>query len=463
VVPDDDALNPYAPPSQEVVSPEVAGGVWRVEGDYLVVQEGTVLPKVDLDGRGMGGPLTPVAMKFPVPLDGKGIGLIAVAALPVAGYMVYQAMRGGRISWLWMMGILIGTQFLFRGVKVRTAPAHVYGYISVPAIRRITRRVRLRRWLTIAMIPPIGGFLPLMAVLPSMRRSDDLYEIAKWGTGVLAISLLILFGVAIWSAIDRGWSCTRLRDGWVWVKGLGPEALAGLGARAVGYQPVPVKKKVFKMRLDLMPPGFWKKAFGTGPLGRFRFWMLRRKTKGGPIEHLSLHWNEREWVPAAKVDPEFLEMWRLEIAGTALADWSPVYAEKFDSTSGFVQVIQLWFLSPDHRHAAAFTTMWVVNNRKFNETRDVSFRSFATDGRIFATAAREAIELVPAEVDFAVVPGKPMEVASAHLQRTSGEALIAMNAEELRHQEERELRLNRQTMEAAGIYGPLEDMDFYRP
>jgi len=234
-----------------------------VEGDYLVVQEGPVLPKGDLEGHGMGGPLTPVAMKFPVPLEGKGIGLIALGASPMLGYAVFQALRGERISWLWMMAIYFGSQFLFRGVKMRTAPAHVYGYISVAAIRGIARRARLRQRLTIGLALPTGIFLPLMMVLPSVRRSDDLFEIAKWGTGVVAISVLILLGVAIWSAVDRGLSCTRLRDGWVWIRGLGPKALAELGAWAVGYQPVPVKKKVYKMRLDLMPAGFWKKAFGS--------------------------------------------------------------------------------------------------------------------------------------------------------------------------------------------------------
>jgi hypothetical protein len=316
----------------------------------------------------------------------------------------------------------------------------------------------------VALLVPIGVIFPLVAVYPSMtRRYDQVFEAVKVAGGIVAVSLVILLGVAIWKEFDKGWHCPRFRDGWLWIKGLGPEALAGLGALAVGYQPVPVKKKVFKARLDLMPEAFWQKSYGRGPLGRFRMWSLRRRLKGGPLENFVFHWSEREWLSPADADPELLEAWRLETAGTPLADWSLVYAERTDTTSGYDQVNELVFLSPDGRHAAIPSITRAVMDRKLREVREMNFRSFTEDGRIIATATSEQTSLLPPELDFSVASGKPMDVAHAHLQRTSGEELLSMNADELRRQEEREMRLNHETMEAAGIYGPIEEMDFFRP
>lgn len=44
-----------------------------------------------------------------------------------------------------------------------------------------------------------------------------------------------------------------------------------------------------------------------------------------------------------------------------------------------------------------------------------------------------------------------------------GEEPLSMESDEVRRQEEREMELIRQVMETAGIYGPIEEMDFYRP
>ncbi|MCW1922957.1 hypothetical protein OKA05_10375 [Luteolibacter arcticus] len=462
-VPPDDVLNPYAPPAEETAAAETPG-VWRVEGDCLIVREGTVLPRVDLDGRGKGGPLTPMWLKLPVPLDVKGIAVTSFIALPVLGYIIFQSMRGGRLSVVWAMVIAMVAQFLLRGVKVRTGPANVFGYISVPAVRAMTRRARWRRWLTGALLVPVVVIFPLMAAYPLMtKRYDQVIEVAKLAGGMVAVSLVILLGVAVWGEFDKGWRCPRFRDGWLWVKGIGPQALIELGARSVGYQPVPVKRKVLKMRLDRMPLAFWRKAHGSGPLGRLWTWWFRWQTKGKPLEHDIFHWSERDWLAPEEADPELLAAWRSEIAGTPLADWTMAYSERVASPVGCDQVTELVFLSPDGRHTAIPSITRIVIGRKLRETRDLNFRSFTTGGRIIATATSEPVGPLPEEVKFALAKGSPMEVAAAHLQRISGEDLVPMNAEEARRQEEREMQLNHEAMEAAGIYGPIEEMDFFRP
>jgi hypothetical protein len=463
VVVPDDALNPYAPPTEEVSSTDTEG-VWRVEGDYLVVREGTVLPRVDLDGRGSGGPLTPMIMKLPVPVDGKGLVTIAFAALPGVGYLLFQSMRGGRISYVWMMVIVVATQFLFRGVKVRTAPAHVFGYISVPAVRRITRRALWRRRLNLAMLVLIGVVFPLMAAYPgTTRRYDRMLEVVKLAGGMVAGTLVILLAVAVWGALDKGWHCPRFRDGWLWIKGFGPGALAGLGSRAVGYVPVPVKRKVFKMRLDRMPVEFWRQVHGRGFFGRLRTWWFFSQTKGRPLEQYAFHWSERTWLTPEEVDPELVAAWRSETADTALADWTLVHGERAASPAGWNEVNEAVFLSTDGSHAAVPAISRVVMDRKLKETRETHFRSFTTDGRTIATGTMEYIGPQVAGFDFALAKGGTAAVAELHIQRTAGEDLVRMDAEEVRRREERELQGRHEAMEAAGIYGPIEEMDFVRP
>jgi hypothetical protein len=458
-----DELNPYAPPAEESSSTDTPG-VWRVEGDCLIAREGTVLPRVDLDGRNSGGPLTPMIMKLPVPLDGRGIAVTAGIALPVIGYILYQSLRGGRISAVWAMAIALGTQFLFRGVKVSTGPRHVYGYISVPAVRGIMRRTKWRRRLTMALMVPIGVFFPLMAAYPKMTgRYDQVFEVAKWAGGMVGVSLLILLAVAVWGEFDKGWRCPRFRDGWLWIKGVGPQALADLGARAVGYAPVPVKRRVFKMRLDRMPVEFWRQVHGRGLFGRFRTWWYFLQLKGRPLEQYAFHWSERAWLTADEVDPELLAAWRSETEGTPLAEWTLVHGERAASPVGWDEVNVAIFLSPDGRHAAVPTITRVVMDRKLKETRETHFRSFTPDGRTIATATSEQMGPQPEGFEFALVKGSPIQVAEVHLQRTAGEDLVRMDAGELRRREERELQLRHEAMEAAGIYGPIEEVEFVRP
>jgi hypothetical protein len=459
----EDALNPYAPPTEEVASTEVSG-VWRVEGDYLVVREGTVLPQVDLDGRGSGGPLTPMIMKLPVPLDGKGIAVNVIAALPMVGYAVYQTMRGGRISWLWMMAIWLGASFLFRGVKVRTGPAHVFGYISVPAVRGITRRAKWRRRLNLALLVSIGVVFPLLAAYPAMtRRYDQIFDVVKLAGGMVAVTLVILLAVVVWGEFDKGWRCPRFRDGWLWIKGFGPEALAGLGARAVGYVPVPVKRRVFKMRLDRMPVEFWRQIHGRGLFGRLRTWWLFSQLKGRPLEQYAFHWSEREWLTPEEIDPELLAAWRSETAGTPLADWTLVHGERAASPAGWDEVNEAVFLSPDGRHAAVPAITRMVMDRKLKEIRETHFRSFTVDGRTIATGTMEHVGPQPDGFEFVLAKGGPAAVAELHFQRTAQEDLVRMDAGEARRREERELQLRHEAMEAAGIYGPIEEVEFVRP
>lgn len=455
----DESVNPYAPPAEESAAAEIPG-VWRVEGDCLVVREGAMLPPVDLDGRGAGGPLTPLMLTLQPPVSANALLFVAIGVLALVGY---HFISGNHVTWLGVIGVSIVIQFMSRGVKVRTAPALVFGHLSVPAARAMSRRATWRFRLNCLLLALLATMFALIFAFPLMPKGiRHLDAIAAWGLGGFGLSLVLLLVVAFWSALDWRWRCSRLRDGWVWIKGLGPDALQHLAARAVGYQPVPVKRKVFKMRLDRLPAAFWRQVHGRGLLGALRTWWIKSRTKG-PVERYGFHWSEREWLSPQEADPELLEAWRRETAGTPLADWPLVYAERTRSPAGCDQVNELAFLSPDGRHAAIPAITRVVNGRKLREIRETNFRSFTADGRIIATGTVEAHGPFPAAFHYLVAEGDPMHVAQAHFQHTSAQDLVRMDAAELRRREELEMQLRHEAMEAAGIYGPIEEMEFTWP
>jgi len=347
-------------------------------------------------------------------------------------------------------------------VKIRTAPAHLFGYISVPAVRAMTRRARWRRWVTAALLVPLFLVFPLMMFVSTAGSRRELSDLLQMGMGLFAVSIVLLLGVAVWGALEKNWSCARLRDGWMWIKGLGPDAVMGLAARSSGHAPELVKRKVFKIRVDLLPLEFWRDVHGRGPIGRMKTWRLLAQMKK-PAEIYAFHWSEREWLPAREADPELLAAWQSETAGTSLAAWPLAYAERFTSLGYHEQGNELAFLSPDGRYAAIPMISREVTDRQLKERRELHFRSFTQDGRIIATGTREWVGPQSESFEFAFTEGSPMQVAELHLRRTANLELVRMDADELLRREQAELQLWYEVRLAAGLYGPLEEMDFYKP
>jgi hypothetical protein len=455
-----DSLNPYAPPAQEVAAGEIPG-VWRVEGDYLVVREGALLPPVDLDDRGAGGPLTPMLLQLQVPTDGKGMAVHVASSLPVLGYCAYQIQRDGEISMLVVLSVMFGSHFLFKGIKVRTHPAHLFGFVSVPAARALTRRARWRRWLLAASLLPVALLLGLVFAFPFIGLDVEwLFRSVYWGLGALVASLVLVIAVTVWMVFDRGLTCTRFRDGWMWVKGASPRVLANLAARSTGAPPVMVPRRVFTCHWDRMPAADWRQA-DQGPLEALKIWWIRARAKA-PLDLLCFHWSEREWLAPDQADPELLAAWREETAGTPLEGWTLVYAGRSGSPAGCDEVNELVFLSPDGRKAAIPSITRQAIGGKLKESRGLNFRSFTSDGRILATGQRAPAGPAPEGFLFTRAKGSPAEVACVHLQRLAGESLVTLDAAELRRREEREMQLHHDSMEAAGIYGPLEEIELPR-
>ena len=61
-----EAVNPYAPPTQDVSGVPAEARLWCVVDGYLAVRDGAILPPVDLEGDGRGDHLTPVVRQCSV-------------------------------------------------------------------------------------------------------------------------------------------------------------------------------------------------------------------------------------------------------------------------------------------------------------------------------------------------------------------------------------------------------------
>jgi hypothetical protein len=457
----DDALNPYAPPTEEVASAHTAGA-WRVEGDYLIVREGTVLPPVDLDGRGMRGPLTPVALVLPVPVDSKGMVFILIPILLILGVMIFLNSMGiksfGLPGFIGMMVVVqVASRFMPRAAQIRSAPAYVWGSISVPALRRTTRRIGWRQGLTVlAMSPLLLIFVLSMATVVSASRS--LRDFAEIGMGIFVVSVFFLLCVAVWSTFDSGWRCVKARDGWVWIKGLGAHALAGLGAHGMVTLPATVKRRVFKIHLQKLPLSYWRTMNALRPIPWLQT-LWTRWRRPALLERLCFHWSERRWLTPAQVDPELLADWTREIQDTPLAGWKIIHGEEMDSPGACVRAVEMVLLSPDGLHAAMPAISRVATGRRLQEIRETTFRSWTRDGRIIATGNTPFADIMPDEFDFMLVKGAPWRVAQAHFERTAAEELVAVDPTELRRREEHEMQRRHEATEEAGIYGPTEEME----
>lgn len=458
-----DSENPYAPPAA-LADPDGLPGCWTIQGDYLVVRENAILPPVDLDGRGAGGPLTPLVLKLPVPMGGRVLVVLVVTG--VVSFGAFHFLPEGGSGYFGLLAAAVAAALLFplfqRGLKVRETAAFLWGEASVPALRARSRRARWRGYVAGASTVLLLGFLGLaFAARRQMAESLDLGVLDAFGSAITAAGLAIAgyLAVAVWGSLDTGWRCTKSRDGWLWIKGIGPAGLAELGRRSQAEMPPTVPRKVFKFRLQRLTLGEWRETNGL----RLSAWwqtllMLSRKPE--EQEHLSYHWSERKWLEPADGDVELVAAWQRDTAETPLAGWPMIYAERGDSPTRCVRSEEIVFLSPDGRHAAMSMVARVATGKGLLEDRrETGFRSWTEDGRILATGNQRISGPLPEELEFEVRLGSTWELAQHHLQRVAAERLEVVDAAGLRRKEEEEMQRRHEVLEDAGIYGPVEVME----
>ena len=467
--------NPYALPAAWSDGIEGMPGCWSVQGDYLVVRENAVLPPVDLDGRGSGGPVTPVVLRLAVPAGGMVVAWIVIRAAIVIWCIAVvrdfwsESRSLGALVLVVLVGVTLGpvvaSRLIRRSSKAREGPAFLWGYASVPALRAMFLQARRRGWIaTGAWLLPL-----LLIVLNSGVRDvmgdDDGMLSPEWmvflkiSLGAMVLSGCGAVSVCFWAAKERNWHCTKAQDGWLWIKGIGPAALAELAQRSATEPPPVVRRKVFKFRLQRLTLSEWRATNGLRPGAWWQtLLMMSRKPEGQ--EHLAFHWSERQWLEPRDGDAELVEAWQRDTAGTPLTDWRMTHAERIDSPTRCFRSEEIVFLSPDGRHAAMSMVARVATGKGLLEDRrETAFRSWTEDGRILATGNQRVSGPLPDEMEFEVRQGSPWEMAQWHLARVAEEPLLVVDAAGLRRKEEQEMQRRHEVLEDAGIYGPVEEME----
>ena len=467
--------NPYALPAAWLDAMEGMPGCWSVQGDYLVVRENAVLPPVDLDGRGAGGPLTPLVLRLAVPAGGLAVALIVIPAAIMIWCIAMvrdfwtESRSLGALVLVVLVGValvpMVASRFLRRNSTAREGPAFLWGYASVPALRAMLQKARRRGW-----IAAVAGLLPLLfAVLNSgvrdVMEDDDGMLSPEWRVFLkISLGMMVLSGcgavsAGFWAAKERSWHCTKAQDGWLWIKGIGPAGLAELARRSAAEPPPLVRRKVFKFRLQRLTLSEWRSTNGFRPGAWWQtLLMMSRKPEGQ--EHLAFHWSERKWLEPREGDAELVEAWQRDTAGTPLADWRMTHAERIDSPTRCFRSEEIVFLSPDGRHAAMSMVARVATGKGLLEDRrETAFRSWTEDERILATGNQRVSGPLPDEMEFEVRKGSPWEMAQWHLARVAEEPLLVVDAAGLRRKEEQEMQRRHEVLEDAGIYGPVEEME----
>jgi len=404
-------INPYASPVAEVESGERPRN-WMVQGSALWVQDQAVLPPVDLEGGRTSGPLTPVMIKLPgihKPIDGG-------AARPMAAR----------------------------------------GYAAVPALRARTRRKRLRSvlfwiiaaWCWLPVISPPTGDIKI--------GSGMLMEgMALMGS---MISLPAVLGIWLWGALDRGVRSGRLNNGWYPVRGVHPAALMELARR--GGEPTPPLRRfkvhrLYGYRLPL------RSLMVGGQQRNPLMWlmMLVFKLRRSPVlAQRYIHWSERVIEHASHADPEMKERWHKKAAGTGLESWTARWSEFKDSLLPGIRSRVLVMASPDGRFFAVVTWVRASVAGSLGESGEIHFLSWTADGRVLETASVPPIEPLPELRDFREVKGSLKTLWAAH-QRRAGELAVPLRDDlDLRAKLEASVADSFAVLEAAGIFGPIEEI-----
>lgn len=408
---DDVPLNPYCPPAG--TDSPASQGNWRIEGTHLLVREGTVLPTVDLEGGPAGAVLTPLLIK------------------------------------------LSGTVPQGEGEPASMAVAR--GYASLPALRARARRRMWRNRLFWSSIVCLW--------LPSPgegANSMEPFELLKEAALMLWVFVPFI-GLAagwVWAMNDREVRCVRSKDGWHHLAGISYVAMAELALRGHEPAPAPRLRKTFRLfgyRLPLAALVTARQRWNPF------IWMLMAllKARKSPIlAQRYLHWSERATAAASRTDPDLRERWKKAAAGTVLETWTVRWSDCRDSPVAGVRAQTLVTASPDGRFFATLHLVRAAMTGSFDEGEELNFLSWTAEGQLLDTSGSRAIEPQPANREFVRIKAAPAKVWAAHHER-AGEIAVALRDDaDLRRRLDRAEVDREVTLEAAGVIGPVEEIEF---
>jgi hypothetical protein len=405
-------LNPYTSPAADV-GPEVATRNWMIRGSVLWVQDQAVLPPVDLEGHRSGGPLTPVMIK------------------------------------------LQGAEAASEGEPARHRGAR--GYAAVPALRARTRRKRIRSLLI--WICAVWLWYPLDATpAGDINTSMGLLKEGLFLLGAL-LPMPTVIALWIWGLLDRGVRCGRNNNGWYPISGVHPSALAAL-AHHGHERPAPMRRyKAYRIHGHRLP---LRALITRKHRWNLAMWLLMLvfKTLRSPVlAQRHFHWSERIFEHPSRVDPEVKEDWRKMTAGTELESWTPRWAGFRDALLPGIRSLSLVMASPDGRFFATICRARVAVAGSLDENDEIQFFSWTADGRILETSSMPIIEPLLESHDSREIRGSLKALWSAHQQRAGEVAVPLRDDRDLRDRLDAFETDRCAVLEAAGILGPVEEVE----
>jgi hypothetical protein len=449
----DGPLNPYAPPAESAAT-ETAG-LWSVSGDLLLVQNGASLPPVDLAGDGGTEELAPVAYQFNV-ASSLGLAHWGVLGGMVGVMALSKHFFGKGEFWMGLVAYAILSRWLGGGTG--GGQARITGFASVPSLRAWARRHRWRQrmiWagLLAVALPNLGLISGVVMSGSSLADMDPL----RWVVPSVALGIGLAFGAAVWRIYDSGPVCHARRDGWFHVKGVKPAALVAL-ARRLHEPPPPLRPRavhpVYQYRLPLRMLARTSRSPWV--------WLVLAilKTRRSPrLVRQMFAAKEGITLDPAAADPALHRRWQQETQGTALASWTPCHAGRLDSPQRDSRTELVIYASPDRTSFAMVAVIRVAIGAYFNEETELSLRSWTADGRCLHTGSHEAPQPLPADIDYLRSKVGLAAMAELHRQRTEGAMLQAPDDARFRELLTAEAEARRAALEAAGIYGPIEEIE----
>lgn len=450
----DGPLNPYAPPAESAAAETV--GLWSVSGDLLLVQDGALLPPVDLVGDGGTKELAPVAYQFNVAAS-VGVGQLGLLAVIAGIAIITRHFLGRGEFWAAAIAYLLLSRWL-GGTTGGGGHARITGFASVPSLRAWARRHRWRQrmiWagLLAVALPNVGLISGVVLSGSSLADLDPL----RWIIPSVALGIGLAFGAAVWRIYDSGPVCQVRRDGWFHVKGVKPAALVALARRL--HEPPPTLRpravhSVYQYRLPL--------RMLTRTTRSPWVWLVLAILKARRSPRLVRQMfaaKEGITLDPAAADPALHRRWQEETQSTALASWTPCHAGRLDSPQRDCRTELVMYASPDRTRFAMVAVIRVAIGAYFNEEMELSLRSWTADGRCFHTGSHESPQPLPPGIDYLRSKAGLAAMADIHHQRTVGTELLAPDDTHFRELLAAEGEARRVALEAAGIYGPIEEIE----
>ncbi|WP_035608201.1 hypothetical protein [Haloferula sp. BvORR071] len=462
----DDNPNPYSPPAPAADLPEAEPGrMWSVEGGYLMLRPGAMLPPVALEGEGE--ILTPGMRRFAVFSGGKGILMFALPMLATIGWMLYSKIRlHGDYLWAGLLVIFLLLR-LVRSQGGGLVNAMVWGFFPVAHLQAKARRERWVKRLTLLGLALLFGAWGILVVrrqylagLHYSARGNQRFQIndtLEWLLPTVGLALLILIAAAVWKSLKPGLRCTAYRNGWLYLRGVPDASLTLLAAKAGDERPPLRKRMVVKFYQHRLP---WSVLLGPHWLNPWLlFWLAVFKLGKSPrLERLRFPENDYEGVPEA--DPELLARWHQETAGTGMASWTLASWQYRDSPQGDLRVCSLSFASPDWTSFASLIVTRLSVMQVYAESRLGMLQSWTEDGQFIVTANPPAFFAIPSHMDCVEMKGSLVKLLEAHARRTAGMTLTRVSGEKhLRELFKRELETVNAVYEAKGFQSAPEEME----